>query len=104
MEQWQGAKGVSYYGCGEDFGPCGCGKARATHGLELPRTWWEAEQEAYQAFLRAHDLAFFAGGYDYRSILGDGDEAIIQRSACAACARQAEELGLVVEDEDVSCT
>lgn len=96
-EKWNGSRGTVRF-TNEDFGPCGCGRARSTEALSLPLSWRGNEKQDFEQFLSKNKFVFFARGYDYRTFLGDEDGDEIIASCCAECAMRAIELGLVLQE------
>jgi hypothetical protein len=91
-------------GADEDYGPCGCGSARASVPVAIPHAWIEdcPEREALHRLLEREQFSF-ALGYDYRRVFGAVDDGtyFLNFSACPVCCQRAADLGIAVAVEDV---
>jgi len=94
-------KKALFGGQDEDYGPCACGKFRATVPIAIPESWDDASEE--MQMLESNNFPF-AMGYDYRRIFGpvsDGGGYLLNFSSCHDCCKRAVEMGLAEEVEDV---
>ncbi len=88
----------------EDYGPCGCGKYRATIPVAIPISWVDEspDREKVENILKREDFQF-AMGYDYRRFFGavKRGEFFLNFSCCPDCRDRAVALGIAEEVDDV---